>query len=107
MNDNQHRGTMLSQRGGVWYVFRWGIFHMSWPFAKLTVFQDHFEVNGATFTAQNVVALERVRFFSTGLRIVHSNPAIWAKEIVFWSMNFPELQATLDQIGFGIAAPSQ
>jgi hypothetical protein len=94
---------LLLQRGGIWYVFRWGTIWMSWPFAKLTVFRDHFAVNGTRFTAQNVLALERVTFlFSLGLRIVHSNSGTSSGEIVFWSFNFPLLQASLAQAGFSI-----
>lgn len=107
MNGNQEdRRPLLSQRGGVWYFFRWGTVSLSWPFATVTVFSDHFEVNGVGFTAQNVLGLERVTFlFWAGLRVVHSNPST-CKEIVFWSPNFALLRATLEQVGFSITGPS-
>jgi hypothetical protein len=108
MNDNQaDRRPLLRQRGGVWYLYRWGSLWMTWPFGKLTVFRGQFEVNGARFTAQNVLALERITFlFSPGLRIVHSNPNT-CKEIVFWSPNFALLQVMLAQAGFSITKPSE
>jgi hypothetical protein len=100
---------MLSQRGGVVYLLRWGAVWMTWPFCRLTVFQDRFEVNRARFTVQNVRTLERVPgLFWRGLRIVYVSPATSKeKEVIFWSPNFELLQAMLAQAGFNISKSSR
>jgi hypothetical protein len=104
MDENQDGHLpLLVQRGGLWLDA--GL--MSWPFGKVTVFRDYFEVNGARFTTQNVIALKRMRgILSSGLRIVHSNRNT-NKTIVFWSFDFPSLHAALAQIGFCVAEPSR
>jgi hypothetical protein len=98
---------LLVQRGGVLYPYglSFGAW-MTWPFGRLAVFSDRFEVNGAKFTANNVASLEGVRsLFCTGLRILHSNPNA-SKEIIFWSFDFPALQTALEELGFCISGPS-
>jgi hypothetical protein len=103
---------VLELRGGA----RIGRVSSSWPFARLVASAHRLSVSGALlghyrFSPEEVVSFDpcgSIPVVSSGIRIVHTNPA-YPERIVFWCFREPELLiAQIAELGFrpqGSAAP--
>ena len=85
------------QRGGLWF----NCWQMTWPFAKIEFFPDHFSVHNIRFSPDNLVALEEVWFLTNGIHIRHTIPNA-PKRLVFWPMNMGALRREFVQRGYRI-----
>jgi hypothetical protein len=60
---------------------------------------DHFRVQHARFSPENIVALEEVWCLSNGILIRHKNPNA-PKHLVFWPMQMGPLKAEFERRGY-------
>jgi hypothetical protein len=86
------------QRGGLWVN---GSF-MSWPMARIEIFRDHFRVQHARFSPDNLIALDEVwSGLGNGIHIRHRNPNA-PKQMVFWPINMGSLRRELVRRGYHV-----